>query len=164
MPQRVVIDMERPYGIGAEEFGDNEVKSSHDECQTCLPSRFSVHRRLGAPAAEAENELADADVLDLRSMEAGIELTTWFKHEARRVYAMLDESPTDALRRRLIAFLERHGLPATARDIQANCSWLKEPGTAEAALEDLARSGVGTWIPSPEGSPGRPTRRFRLAG
>ena len=107
--------------------------------------------------------LADADVLDVRSMEAGIELTTWFKHEARRVYAMLDESPTDALRRRLIAFLERHGLPATARDIQANCSWLKEPGTAEAALEDLARSGVGTWISSGEGR-GRPTRRFRLAG
>jgi hypothetical protein len=106
--------------------------------------------------------LTDADVLDVRSMEAGIELTAWFKHEARRVYAMLDESPTDALRRRLIAFLERHGLPA--RDIQANCSWLKEPGTAEAALEDLARSGVGTWILSPVGSPGRPTRRFRLAG
>ncbi|HEX3314225.1 MAG TPA: hypothetical protein VHR72_04995 [Gemmataceae bacterium] len=98
--------------------------------------------------------LANADVLDVRSMEAGIELTAWFKHEARRVYAMLDESPTDTLRRRLIAFLERHGLPATPPDIQANCSWLKEPGTAEAALEDLARTWRG-----PASAPGSRRRK-----
>jgi len=58
----------------------------------------------------------------------------------------------------------RRLLPATVREVQAHCAWLKEPGTAEAALEDLARCGVGTWILSPEGSMGRPTRRFRLAG
>src|SRR6516165_9839474 len=41
------------------------------------------------------NDGVDPLVLDVDSMLAGIRLVEWFKHEARRVYAMLAESDTE---------------------------------------------------------------------
>jgi hypothetical protein len=96
-------------------------------------------------------------------MNAGIVLIKWFKHEARRVYAMLDESDTERDQRRLTEWIGRKGGTVTAREVQQGCRWLKEPGMAEAALEELVKAGRGAWEPSPIGQPGQPTRRFRLS-
>jgi hypothetical protein len=107
--------------------------------------------------------LASPDRLDADSMAAGIELATWFKHEARRVYALLDESDADRDARRLVEWIERKGGLVTARDVQMGCRWLREPGAAEAALEALARTGRGAWrdvVTTSNG--GRPTRVFVL--
>jgi hypothetical protein len=43
----------------------------------------------------AAGDVADETRLGVSSMEAGIILAKWFKHEARRVYAMLDESDAE---------------------------------------------------------------------
>ena len=51
----------------------------------------------------------------------------------------------------------------TARDIQQGCRWLKGPGAAEAALEELVKAGAGDWEPTPAGQRGQPTRRFQLS-
>jgi hypothetical protein len=108
--------------------------------------------------------LAHADRVDGDSMAAGIRLTNWFKHEARRVYAMLDETDTARDQRRLVEWIGRKGGTVTAREVQQGCRWLKEPGAAEAALEELIKAGRGIWqdVPTtPKG--GRPARVFVLS-
>jgi 5S rRNA maturation endonuclease (ribonuclease M5) len=111
----------------------------------------------------ADPDSTNPDMVDAQSMKAGIALTEWFKHEARRVYAMLHESAEDADRRRLIDWIARKGAPVTAREVQQGCRWLRDTaGAAEEALESLAKSGGGHWIKSEEGRRGHPTRRFKL--
>jgi hypothetical protein len=108
--------------------------------------------------------LASADVVDADSMEAGIRLATWFKGEARRVYAMLGESDEDRDRRRLAEWIERKGGSATPRDVQQGCRWLRQPGAAEATLDELAKAGWGAWRDAPTTAKGgRPARVFELS-
>jgi hypothetical protein len=114
------------------------------------------------------SDVPDPDRVDTVTMAAAIRLIEWFKHETQRVYAILAENDIDrALRRdrdRLVHWLERRGGTTTARDAQTNCRWLKRPGAAEAALDELVKAGAGSWVPTPAGTPGKPTRRFVLAG
>lgn len=111
--------------------------------------------------AANDPNLADADILDASSMNAGIALAKWFKHEALRVYAMLDESDTERDERRLLDWLGRMGGPVTAREVQQGCRWLKDPGAAETALDELAKAGRGAWQNSPPTAKGgRPARVF----
>jgi hypothetical protein len=108
--------------------------------------------------------LASADRVDVVSMNAGIVLANWFKHEARRVYAMLDESDAERDQRRLVEWIGRKGGTVTAREVQQGCRWLKEPGAAEAALDELAKAGRGTWRDVPTTAKGgRPARVFVLS-
>lgn len=114
------------------------------------------------------SDVPDPDRVDAVTMAAAIRLIEWFKHETQRVYAILAENDIDrALRRdrdRLVHWIERRGGTTTARDAQTNCRWLKRPGAAEAALDELVKAGAGSWVPTPAGTPGKPTRRFVLAG
>ena len=89
-------------------------------------------------------------------------MTQWFKHEVRRVYALLCETDEERDERRLIEWIDRKGGAVPARDVQMGCRWLREAGLAEAALNALVQSGLGIWEPSPRGARGQPTRRFRL--
>jgi hypothetical protein len=114
--------------------------------------------------AAGDPMLTNADVVDAASMNAGIVLAKWFKHEARRVYAMLDESDADRDQRRLVDWIGRKGETVTPREVQQGCRWLKEPGAAEAALEELAKAGRGTWQDIPTTAKGgRPARAFVLS-
>jgi hypothetical protein len=107
--------------------------------------------------------LQSADLLDAASIAAGVTMAKWFKHEARRVYALLAESDAQREQRRLVEWIERKGGSVTPRDVQQGCRWLREPGEAEAALEELVKGGLGTWQPTPAGQRGQPTRRFTLS-
>jgi len=108
--------------------------------------------------------ITSADVVDAASMHAGIVLAKWFKHEARRVYALLGESGLEADQRRLVEWIDRKGGSVTSRQVQQGCRWLKEPGAAEAALEELVRAGRGSWRPTDTtGKGGRPSRVFALS-
>ena len=109
------------------------------------------------PAVESEA------TVDGQSMAAGIRLATWFKREAVRIYALMGESDDDRNLRRLVEWLERRGDPVSVRDVQQGCRWLRAPGLAEAALEQLVKTGVGLWESTPPGRRGQPTRRFRLS-
>ena len=114
--------------------------------------------------AANDPDLADADIVDVASMEAGIALTKWFKHEALRTYAFLDETDEERDERRLADWITRKGGSATVREIQAGCRWLRPAGMADAALEALAKAGRGCWrdLPS-DAKGGRPTRAFVLS-
>src|SRR5262249_39704316 len=82
--------------------------------------------------------------------------------EARRVYAMLDETAPDLDQRRLMEWIARKGGVVTVREVQQGCRWLKESGAAEAALEALVKARLGSWEPSPPGQRGRLAKRFTL--
>ncbi len=108
--------------------------------------------------------LASVESLDIQSMEAGIRLAEWFKSEAKRVYAMLDETQGESDRRRLVEWILRKGGSTTAREVQQGCRWLKSSGTAEVALNELKQTGRGRWEEVPtSASGGQPTRKFRLS-
>lgn len=114
--------------------------------------------------AAHDSTLVDVAVLDADSMRAGIVLAEWFKREARRVYAMLDETDDDRDTRELVEFIRRKGGAVTAREVQQGYRPLKAPGAAEAALEALVKAGRGTWrAPESGAKGGRPTREFVLS-
>jgi hypothetical protein len=114
--------------------------------------------------AAGDPNLTKPDIMDAASMNAGMTLAKWFKHEARRVYAMLDESDAERDLRRLVDWISRKGGAVTPREVQQGCRWLKEPGAAEAALEELAKAGRGTWQDMPTTAKGgRPARAFVLS-
>jgi len=106
--------------------------------------------------------VGNADRVDAASINAAITLARWFKHEARRVYALLDESDAERDQRRLTDWIGRKGGTVTAREVQQGCRWLKKPGAAEAALEQLAKAGRGTWDAPTTAKGGRRARAFVL--
>ena len=114
--------------------------------------------------AAGDANLTKPDIVDAASMNAGIVLAKWFKHEARRVYAMLDESDAERDERRLVDWIGRKGGTVTPREVQQGCRWLKDPGAAETALEELVSANRGTWQDVPTTAKGgRPARAFVLS-
>jgi hypothetical protein len=114
--------------------------------------------------AAGDPSLTKVDTLDVSSMNAGIVLAKWFKHEAKRIYAMLDESDAERDHRRLVEWISHKGGTVTAREVQQGCRWLKEPGAAETALEEVAKAGRGSWQDmSTTAKGGRPLRAFLLS-
>jgi hypothetical protein len=113
--------------------------------------------------AAGDPTLADHTQVDDVSLAAGIVLASWFKHEARRVYAMLTETEEDKGRRQLVEWLQRRGQPVTVREVQQGYRPLKAPGVAEAALQQLVQRGYGTWRKRSSPNGGRPTWEFVLS-
>jgi len=112
---------------------------------------------------QGNKTLANPDVVDDATMTAAIELTEWFKREARRVYAMINQTEDDRARQEFIRWIQSNGGAVTPRDVQRS-QWKRETSTeAEEQLNDLAARQLGKWehVPS-NGQGGRPTRKFCL--
>jgi hypothetical protein len=117
----------------------------------------------------AAGEHVVAGEIDAGSMAAAIELTGWFKHETRRVYALLAESEAERATRqaddRLAAFVIAHGGSVAVRDVIAGVRSIADANAAGEALQRLVDAGRGLWIDKPtSGEGGRPTRLFVLIG
>ncbi len=113
--------------------------------------------------AAGDTRVRDPNVVDVESMVVGIALADWFKAEAKRIYAMFNESDEDREDRPLLDWIRRKGGVVTARELSRGPSQYKPPGMAEAALERLVSRGLGRWepvAPNPNGGPH--TRRLRL--
>lgn len=107
--------------------------------------------------------LARGQTLDEESMEAGIVLVEWFKHEARRVYSMLDETAEDRSERKLIEWIQKKGGRVTVRQVQQGNRQFRKSEDALAALRILVRAEYGFWESEGPGlRGGRPTEYFVL--
>jgi hypothetical protein len=63
-----------------------------------------------------------------------------------------------------VDWIGRKGGTVTPREVQQGCRWLKEPGAAEAALDQLVRARCGVWWDVPTTARGgRPARGFMLS-
>jgi hypothetical protein len=120
-----------------------------------------VHHVVSLTAAGARG--ADHPITET-SLRAAIALVDWFAGEAVRVYTILRETNEERDCRRLVEFIEARGGSVYPRDLQrANARRWPSSDDAEAALEGLAKTGIGEWRevqPGPAG--GRPTRLFCL--
>jgi hypothetical protein len=104
-----------------------------------------------------------AEHVDQSSIEAGIALSDWFGNEARRVYEVLGDDVESAELRQLVDLIQRQGGAITARKL-AHCSRAhRGAGDAEAALERLAKAGLGRWAVH-TATGGRPAWVFALIG
>jgi hypothetical protein len=124
-------------------------------------ARFALICQLFSWAA-GEQGASDASI-DEASMRSGIALADWFGGEARRVYGMFVECDADREARELVEWIRRKGRAVTARDVQQAHRRFATAAEAEAALDELAKAGLGSWEPTPRGQRGQPTRRFRLS-
>lgn len=114
--------------------------------------------------ASHEDGLPHPVAVDAESMRCGIALTEWFKHEARRVYAMLEETEDDADQRRFIEWIALKGGSVTTREVQQGKRRFKCADEAEAALEELVVARRGHWQSIPTTSKGgRISRIFKLS-
>ena len=109
--------------------------------------------------------LTSHDAVDEVSIGAGITLSRWFGHEAKRVYAMLGETEGGTEHRQLVEWIQTRGGTATARDLQRGPQRFRNATAefADAELNKLVKAGQGVWEAietTPVG--GQPSRRFRL--
>jgi len=113
--------------------------------------------------ASGDESLQNASAVDEASVRNAIEMTEWFKHEARRVYSQLAESDEQRSQRQLMEWINRKGGKITARQLQQGNRRYTKAQAAEAALNDLGKAGHGAWCELPAGPRGgRSTRIFRL--
>ena len=83
---------------------------------------------------------------DESSIEAGITLSRWFAHEARRLYESLAETDEDRERRELVELIGRKGGRMTARELMRSSSRYRgSTDDAEAALQSLVEGEFGRW-------------------
>ncbi len=115
----------------------------------------------------AAGESIVADEVDADSLDRAIRLAEWFKHETRRVYALLAESEVErAVRQaddRLAAFVIAHGGSVAVRDVIAGLRSIPDADAAEKALQRLVDAGRGRWTDKQTTEKGgRPARLFVL--
>ncbi len=108
-------------------------------------------------------EPSDSAPIDELIMQAAIELTEWFKHEARRVYGMLGESKQENKSRQLIEWIQAKGGTVTTRELQrGKRTQFKTSDEAEKTLTSLVASGYGKWITESSPKGGRKKHVFQL--
>ena len=104
-------------------------------------------------------------VIDASSVAAAVEMVEWFKAETARVYGLLSESGDQAATRKLVEWIGSRGGAVTARELQRGYWALRDKGAAEAALQQLAAKGYGSWeAMAPGRRGGRPKQAFILDG
>ena len=114
--------------------------------------------------AAGDPTLADVDRVDEVSIDAGVKLSRWFGHEARRVYAMLDETDEQREARELVDWIQAQGATVSVRDLtHGRRQYRGKTDEARAALDRLEKAGYGQWRhPAPGSQGGRPSPRFEL--
>jgi hypothetical protein len=113
--------------------------------------------------AAEDKQLQHPDILDEQSIEAGIELVSWFKNEVKRLYARMSESEEDHDRRQLVEWIQGKGGSVTVREVQQGNRQFKTAEDAKHALQELADEGYGKWESVPPGAKGgRASQAFRL--
>ncbi len=145
----------------------SEIDDATDEVAAALSKLRAIPARLALVVhcirqVADDSDVNDPTVVDDRSMQAAIEMTEWFKHEARRVYAMLDETESDQNARQLVEWIRVRGGAVSSREVTQGNRRYKSVDHAEAALRGLVKSGYGTLVVENTGRPGRPPTRFHL--
>jgi hypothetical protein len=113
--------------------------------------------------AAGDPSLADNDAVDAQSVEAGATFSKWFGQEARRVYAVLNESDEQKVQRELVELIQRKGGKITVRDSMRSSRRFQNAQEAETALDALANKGLAVKLPiEPGHRGGKPTCIYRL--
>ncbi len=113
--------------------------------------------------ASVDPTLENENLVDAKSMKAGIALTRWFVYEARRVYALLSEVGESREHQSLVAVIERNGGRITPRELHNANKKYRPTDVAENRLAELIDEGLGSWIDEvATRENGTPKRVFQL--
>jgi hypothetical protein len=142
---------------------DEDIRASMKKLEE-VAARISLALHVVKLVSDQDGSV-DPKHIDGDTMRAGIALAQWFTDETRRVYQIVGgESPATSDRRRLLDWIAKRGGAVTVRDVYTGCRALKDPDTAEKALNGLVSAGLGEWREQSTGSRGgRPTRHFTLS-
>ena len=160
-------DGKRAWVTFYDEHANEQVNLSGDEAAAWsklegYAARLALVVHLTRWAAD-DATLDDPARVDEASIAAGVMLVRWFGDEARRVYAILDESDEGREARELVAYIERQGGTTTVRDLARGPRQYRDTDKAAKALGELVAAGVGRWeVDDHGGGRGRPVDRFRL--
>lgn len=78
------------------------------------------------------------------TMTEAITVVEWFKHEATRLYATIDDTDEEREQRELIEWIDRkHGGTCTVREVARGQRRFKDAEDAEKALQQIAKRGWG---------------------
>jgi len=160
--RRVWVEFYNTHAIEQEEMETSNLKAAWSKLEG-YAARLGLVVHLTRWAA-GDPACRDVGQVDESSIAAGIALSRWFGNEARRVYAMLAESPQQRELRQLVAWIAGRGGSTTVRDLMRGPRpYRDDQERAERGLAALVTAGVGYWDPGAAGSTGgRPTLRFRL--
>ena len=114
--------------------------------------------------AQTEDPALETDyAIDSASISAGVTLTRWFAYETERVYQVLGIAPTAPAQSSLEEIIRQNGGRISARDLmQASRKYRGSAEKATAALNELVHAGLGKWVSSNTGRPGRSAKVFVL--
>jgi hypothetical protein len=102
--------------------------------------------------------------VDAASIRSGVTIAEWYASEAERVYRVLRETDGSRGQRQVVELIERRGGTITANDLRRRSRLFVTSEDADKFLDELVKSGIGTWHNVEHGDAGgRPTREFRLA-
>ncbi len=113
--------------------------------------------------ANEDPDLESPDVIDAASVATGVALSRWFGHEARRVYATLQESSDETELRQIVDLMRLRDGKISVRELMRANSRYQTADDAEQALVRLATAGFArrdTIRPGRRG--GQPHDIFRL--
>lgn len=123
---------------------------------TAYCARFALVIHLAREAAGSES--GEPSTLGAEDVEAAIQLIDWFKYQASRVYALVEEGNRERALRQGLELLVRKGGRMTPREWQRSRG-LKSVLAAEEEMEALVRVGLAVWEEvAPGQGGGRPTR------
>ena len=100
-------------------------------------------------------------VCDAESMQTGVTLATWFKHETERVYKVLSESAGQRRLRQIADWIRQRGGRVRSREVVAGRRDVANSDDADELLATLVSKGFGRWD-SVRGERGPGTREFVL--
>lgn len=105
-------------------------------------ARFALIMHLVRVAAN-DPTLEDPERLDARSLQVGIDLVEWFKHETKRVYAMLAMDETQHEDQRVMDWINKQGGAVTVREFSRGLARYNDANRAEMKLNELEKVGYG---------------------
>ena len=145
---------------------DRQVDASGD-LAAVLAKIEGAAARLALVVHEVRRAAGDrgvSELVDEKSILAGVRLAEWFAAEADRVYRVLGESDEDQRRREILDLIRRRGGGVTPNELRKRSRQFETNEEAELFLAGLVKSGLGSWRevePGPKG--GRPAIEFRLS-
>lgn len=104
--------------------------------------RFALMLHLVRDAAN-DPTLEDPERVDARSMQAAIDLVGWFKHETKRVYAMLSMDETQQEDQRVIDWINKQGGAVSVREFSRGLARYNDAKRADQKLNELEKAGFG---------------------
>lgn len=154
------IEFVNEHGQEQYELDDADLRSAWAKLEG-YAARLALVIHMARWASGNESVPDPTTPVDETSIAAGIRLSRWFCNEAKRVYAVMEESEEDRKKRELIEWIRNRGGACSVNDlVHDKREYRHNRNRAEADLMELVKRRAGEWDKGQKN--GRPSQLFRL--